>query len=84
MSMRLSRTFERRVLKGLGLAVGWLLLTAGVFFAAYRGWLASGPDSALGPTELASGIVNRPIHTRIPGRERLVANHIGFGAGPGE
>jgi hypothetical protein len=28
-------------------------------------------------------LLNRPFHTRIPGRERPVANHIGFGTAPG-
>jgi hypothetical protein len=57
-----------RVLRGVCFAVGALLLTAGVCFAAYRGWLAAGPDSPLGPTELAPGIVYRRVPLQKPRR----------------
>src|SRR3982750_3713255 len=80
MSKRLSRSFKVQVLRGLGFAVGSLLLTAGLGFAAYRVWLAAGPDSALGPTELAAGIVYRRVPLRTPRRAVTHIVRIDLGA----
>jgi len=66
--MRLSRAFKVRALRGLGFALGSSLLAAGIGFAAYRLWLAAGPDSALGPNELARGIVYRRVPLQTPRR----------------
>jgi len=58
-------------------------------FAALRGCAAAVELDGGGSVSMAwrgphgIGLLNRPFHTRIPGRERPVANHIGFGSAPG-